>query len=86
VSGHEVVRTALLVVPQGATVVGDAFCPAGKKVVGGGYNFEDSGNPGVVVTNNNPETPPLQHFWRVALRNGTAGPVVFFAWAVCLNA
>jgi len=80
-----------VVVPGGVLEVGNttAVCPAGKVVLGGGYETENVGlNTAWVVDKSRPVTLPggLQAWWVVMTNNDLLLGFGFYVYAICAAA
>jgi hypothetical protein len=85
VTGYEVIRGSNTAIAAGATALVAATCPAGKKVVGGGYvNYGTDTDD--VVTSDYPYTANHQwDSWRVRVVNGGPGPDGIDVYAICAS-
>jgi hypothetical protein len=61
-----------------------AVCPAGSKVIAGGYDADDE--DGAVAGVSSFAASGAQTAWLVILHNTTAAPVTAWAYAVCVTA
>jgi hypothetical protein len=97
VSGYERVNGNDAVLGGNASISSDAFCPAGKKLLGGGWDnnsFGSGGKPFTVIesapnTTNPKDGSDPQDFWAVTVAvvgDGTTDPTfTFHAIAICAN-
>jgi hypothetical protein len=72
VSGHQVVTSEFLsqTVNSGASLPYLTVCPAGKKAVGGGYEFNGGGGAQLTAIASHP-SDSSGGAWRVQVRNNT---------------
>ena len=79
--------TAQGTAPSNSIGTASATCPAGKKVLGGGFTGL-TGNT-THVSHSSPRPTPTgvsDTAWEVTLHNGDAFPLVFTVYAICANA
>ena len=83
VSGYQLVSTAVTTLPNGgATASGAAFCPTGKKVVGGGWDTDASKNVFVIQSTPNASGSA----WLGTIQNNSTGSVQVVLTAACVTA
>jgi hypothetical protein len=78
VSGHEIVYSGLQVVPAGQRLYIEVSCPAGKKVVGGGFSAQN-----MILEGHGPASATA---WQISIYNDKGVQGNAFAQAVCVVA
>jgi hypothetical protein len=82
VSGWEIVRVEGNAAAPGQVSQARARCPAGKRVVGGGFTtIQDLGR--VVTASPNEDSPGIWAFVVLAVNDGPGGSVTVIARAIC---